>query len=53
MLEIDCNQYTNLGSESLKKERDLAKKNSRFIYRAIKSIDFELGNLLYKARDKK
>lgn len=53
MLEIDCNQYTNLGSESLKKDRDLAKKNSRFIYRAIKSIDNNLGNLLYKSRDKK
>jgi hypothetical protein len=53
MLEIDCNQYTNLGTDSLKKDRDLAKKNSRFIYRAIKSIDNNLGNLLYKARDKK
>lgn len=53
MLEIDCNIYTNLGTDSLKKDRDLAKKNSRFIYRAIKSIDNNLGNLLYKSRDKK
>ncbi len=53
MLEIDCNIYTNLGIDSLKKDRDLAKKNSRFIYRAIKSIDNNLGNLLYKSRDKK
>jgi len=53
MLEIDCNIYTNLGIDSLKKDRDLAKKNSRFIYRAIKSIENNLGNLLYKSRDKK
>ena len=53
MLEIDCNIYTNLGADSLKKDRDLAKKNSRFIYRAIKSIDNNLGNLLYKSIDKK
>tara|TARA_R110000803_G_scaffold122082_1_gene190110 strand:- start:4880 stop:5113 length:234 start_codon:yes stop_codon:yes gene_type:complete len=53
MLEIDADQYCNLGIESLIKDRDLAKKNSRFIYRAIKSLDEQLGNLLYKSRDKK
>ena len=53
MLEIDADQYCNLGIESLVKDRDLAKKNSRFIYRAIKSLDEQLGNLLYKSRDKK
>ena len=53
MLEIDADLYCNLGIESLIKDRDLAKKNSRFIYRAIKSLDEQLGNLLYKSRDKK
>jgi len=53
MLEIDANQYCNLGTESLQKEKDLARKQSRFIYRAIKSVDESVGNLLYKARDRK
>ena len=53
MLEIDSNNYTNLGKDSLQKENDLVKKQSRFIYRAIKSVDESVGNLLYKARDRK
>lgn len=53
MLEIDSNNYTNLGKDSLQKEKDLVKKQSRFIYRAIKSVDESVGNLLYKARDRK
>jgi hypothetical protein len=53
MLEIDSNNYTNLGIDSLQKEKDLVKKHSRFIYRAIKSVDESVGNLLYKARDRK
>ena len=52
MLEIDSN-YTNLGKDSLQKDKDLVKKQSRFIYRAIKTIDESGGNLLYKARDRK
>ena len=53
MLEIDSNNYTNLGIDSLQKEKELVKKHSRFIYRAIKSVDESVGNLLYKARDRK
>ena len=53
MLEIDSNKYTNLGKDSLQKDKDLVKKQSRFIYRAIKTIDESVGNLLYKARDRK
>ena len=53
MLEIDSNNYTNLGKDSLQKDKDLVKKQSRFIYRAIKSVDESVGNLLYKARDRK
>tara|TARA_R110002072_G_scaffold161881_2_gene313541 strand:+ start:462 stop:725 length:264 start_codon:yes stop_codon:yes gene_type:complete len=53
MLEIDSNNYTNLGKDSLQKDKDLVKKQSRFIYRAIKTIDESVGNLLYKARDRK
>ena len=53
MLEIDSNNYTNLGKDSLQEDKDLVKKQSRFIYRAIKTIDESVGNLLYKARDRK
>ena len=53
MLEIDSNNYTNLGKDSLQKDKDLVKKQSRFIPRAIKTIDESVGNLLYKARDRK
>lgn len=47
LLEIDATMYTNLGTESTKSERDQTHKNSRFIYRAIKSIDERLGKELY------
>ena len=46
LLEMDATIYTNLGTESLKSERTQARKDSRFIYRAIKSIDDDLGKKL-------
>jgi len=52
LLRIDCSQYTNLGSDSLKSERIEVKKNSRKIYRAIKTVDSELGSRLLDAMDK-
>ena len=52
LLEIDCNNYTNLGSESTKTERLEVKKQSRQIYRAIKTIDKSLGDMLLRAMDK-
>ena len=52
LLEIDCNNYTNLGSESTKTERLEVKKQSRQIYRAIKTIDRSLGDMLLRAMDK-
>lgn len=47
LLEIDATMYTNLGTDSTKKEKEQTRKNSRFIYRAIKSIDENLGKELY------
>lgn len=44
LLRIDCDLYCNLGKESTKADREDAKKNSRRIYRAIKSIDQGLGS---------
>ena len=31
MLEIDAIQYTNLGSDSLKSEKEIVKKNSKYM----------------------
>ena len=52
LLEIDCNNYTNLGSDSTKTERLEVKKQSRQIYRAVKTIDKSLGDMLLRAMDK-
>lgn len=38
--------YTNLGSDSTKTDRNETKKKSRIIYRAIKNIDRDLGDML-------
>jgi len=46
LLEIDATAYTNLGTDSTKTEREQTRRDSRFIYRAIKSIDERLGKEL-------
>jgi len=46
LIEIDAIMYTNLGSDSTKTERNEAKKKSRVIYRAIKTLDRDLGDML-------
>tara|TARA_R110000796_G_scaffold17213_1_gene53136 strand:+ start:357 stop:587 length:231 start_codon:yes stop_codon:yes gene_type:complete len=51
LLEIDSNQYTNLGSDSTKTEKDIVKKNSRYIYKTIKKIDESTGKLLLERQD--
>ena len=51
LLKLDCNEYTNLGSDSTKSERLEVKKNSKFIYKQIKGIDEAAGNLLLKSLD--
>ena len=43
LLRLDCNQYTNLGNNSSKKEVEEVNKTSRKIYRQIKRVDKELG----------
>lgn len=52
LLELDCNMYANLGSDSTKTEKLEVKKNSRAIYRAIKEIDSALGRSLLEHMDK-
>lgn len=46
LLEIDANAYTNLGTDSTKTQVEQTRRDSRFIYRAIKSIDETLGKEL-------
>ena len=43
LLRLDCNQYTNLGINSSKKEVEEVNKTSRKIYRLINKVDKELG----------
>lgn len=52
LLKIDCKQYTEIGIDSSKKEKDEVKKNSMKIYKLIKTIDKEIGDRLISAVDK-
>ena len=51
LFHIDCVMYCNLGKESSTSERRKAKSNSRTIYKAIKTLDYKLGELLLKNMD--
>ena len=51
LLRLDCKQYTNLGTDSTKTERDDVKKTSRKIYRLIKKVDKGLGDKLLHFMD--
>jgi len=52
LLEMDANIYCNLGIDSTKTERLQAKKLSKQIYRAIKTLDSQNGNKLLYYMDK-
>lgn len=52
LLKMDCFQYTNLGIDSTKEEKNTVKKNSKRIYRVIKEIDKEIGERLLSSIDK-
>jgi hypothetical protein len=51
LLRIDCNMYTNLGTDSTEGERKKTKALSIKIYRAIKKIDPIEGDPLLKTID--
>jgi len=51
LLRIDCEMYTNLGIDSSKKEKSEVTKNSRRIYKAIKTIDQRMGHTFLLAMD--
>ncbi len=49
LLRIDCTMYTNLGLDSLKKDREETKRRSKIIYKAISKIDEAFGkSLIYQ-----
>jgi hypothetical protein len=51
LLRLDCTQYTNLGKESSKSQREEVKKNSRKIYKLIRKVDKELGDKFLRVMD--
>jgi len=49
LLRIDAMLYANMGLDSTPEERADTKKRSRLIYRTIKTIDLETGELFLRA----
>lgn len=52
LLMIDARVYASLGSDSTKSEIDDAKRKSKKIYRAIKDVDYDMGNSFLELMDK-
>ena len=52
LLELDCNLYTNLGTDSTKAEKQEVKRMSKKIYRAIQTINEPIGKSLLQVIDK-
>lgn len=53
LLELDAFLYTNMGKESLVKDKTETKRRSKQIYTAIKSIDETIGKSLLDHMDAK
>tara|TARA_R100000742_G_C4184348_1_gene18434 strand:- start:59 stop:292 length:234 start_codon:yes stop_codon:yes gene_type:complete len=51
LLKLDAIQYTNLGLDSSKEEKNEVKANSKYIYKKIKEIDEPLGKTLIHHMD--
>ena len=49
LLHMDAMTYANMGTDSEPSERAETKKRSRLIYRTIKTIDMETGELFLRA----
>jgi hypothetical protein len=49
LLHMDAVMYANMGTDSDLSERTETKKRSRLIYRTIKTIDTEAGELFLRA----
>ena len=51
LLELDAIQYTNLGIDSKKYEKDKVKSDSKFIYKQLKGFNETDGSLLLNHLD--
>ena len=51
ILQLDATQYTNLGIDSTKTEKNKVKSDSKHLYRLIKSFNVTDGNLLLNHMD--
>ena len=52
LLRKDHLMYCNLGLDSTKRQKNKIKKNSRYIYRAISKINYEMGRRFLRHQDK-
>lgn len=52
LLKLDAIQYTNLGLDSKKTEKNEVKANSKYIYKKIQDIDPETGKHFITSMDK-
>lgn len=52
LLRIDAGMYCRLGIDSTTTERNEAKRNSREIYKAIKTLDKDMGDSFLNLMDK-
>ena len=51
VLELDAISYQNLGIDSTKTEKNKVKSDSKYLYKLIKGIDEQTGNLLINHLD--
>lgn len=51
ILEMDAISYTNLGTDSTKKEKSKVKSDSKYLYKLIKGFNETDGNLLINHLD--
>ena len=51
LIFIDCQLYTNMGTESTQTERNITKSKSKKLYKAISKIDPSVGRLILKSID--
>jgi hypothetical protein len=52
LLQMDCSMYTNLGTDSLRSEKDEVTNKSRKIYEAIQKVDHAMGSSFLILMDK-
>lgn len=51
LLELDANQYCNSGTDSTISHKQQVRKNSRYIYRTIQKLNYEMGKKFLHCQD--